>query len=324
MSQRPDDTDLAEIEAHAVRAARRAGAILAGHFGSRLQVEYKDEHKSDPVTVADKDAQKYLVDAISDRFPDHGILAEEDPDDDAIAHDLTWVLDPLDGTRNFMSGLPVYACSVGVLYKGAPVAGALFLPWPNADSGIVLHARKDGGAFKDGEPITLEQDAEAGRSAIAGLPASFGASYRFKKAAWDKVGEPRVTGSIAYELGMVALGVLQYSVLTAPKLWDVAGGGALITESGGLVMRGQKSRGMSGLLGRAQWKPVEALVTSWESGATTHRKLRRWSVPLVLGSPGAVRRVTENLRRRTSVRRSVQSAVRRTVCGGQRSFGRGA
>ncbi|HCH10345.1 MAG TPA: inositol monophosphatase, partial [Dehalococcoidia bacterium] len=69
--------------------------------------------------------------------------------------DFLWVLDPLDGTKNFLHGLPVYACSVGVLYKGAPVAGAVFVPWPVEGGGIVFHAHKGGGAFADSEMISV-------------------------------------------------------------------------------------------------------------------------------------------------------------------------
>ena len=316
MSQRPDDATLAEIEAHAVKAARGAGSILAGHFGTTLEVEYKDERKTDPVTLADKESQRYLIDAIADRFPNHSVLAEEDPDDDATAHDLTWVLDPLDGTRNFMSGLPIYACSIGVLHQGAPIAGAVFLPWHNASAGVVLHAHKGGGAFKDGEPIAVTRATEPQPNAIAGLPASFGAGYRFKKAMWGKAGEPRVTGSIAYELAMTAMGVLQYTITTAPRLWDVAAGVVLVEEAGGLVMRPHQTRKFGGLMERTRWEPVESLVPSWQTGGTTLTELRRWSAPLVSGSPDVVRHVTSNLRRSTSLRRSLRRAVRRAWRGG--------
>ena len=317
MPQRPAVATLAEIEAHAVEAARGAGAILARHFGKPLEVEYKDDKKMDPVTGADREAQTYLIDTITDRFPDHSVLAEENPDDDATAHDLTWVLDPLDGTRNFMFGLPVYACSIGVLHQGAPIAGAVFLPWPDAGAGVVLHAHKGGGAFRDGERITVATFTEPQPNAIVGLPASFGAGYRFRRAMWGKVGEPRVTGSIAYELAMTAMGVLQYSVVNAPRLWDVAAGVVLVAEAGGLAMRGHRTRGLGRLTGRAQWEPVESLVPSWQSGGTTLKELRRWSAPLVLGSPDVVRHVTSNLRRRTSLRRSLRRAVRGAMGGGR-------
>ena len=139
--------------------ARGAGDLLAGHFGRALSVEYKDKARQDPVTTADREAQAYLEGRISDRFPTHGILGEEDDasaDGERHAADYLWVLDPLDGTTNFMNGLPVYASSIGVLYRGRPLAGAVYIPWPSADSsGVVVHCHAGRGAFADGEPVSV-------------------------------------------------------------------------------------------------------------------------------------------------------------------------
>ena len=150
-----------EIEAAAVEFARGAGDLLASHFGRALSVEYKDKAQQDPVTAADKETQAYLVDQISRRFPDHGVLGEEDDaslDGERSAADFLWVLDPLDGTTNFMNGLPVYASSIGVLYRGRPLAGAVYIPWPSANaSGVVVHCHVGGGAFADGEPVSVYQ-----------------------------------------------------------------------------------------------------------------------------------------------------------------------
>ena len=103
-----DDALALEIEQHAVEIARGAGRILAGHFGKEIAVEFKDEHERDPVTAADKEAQEYLVAEIAKRFPDHGILGEEgtkeEKESEEPAKDILWVLDPLDGTTNFMNG----------------------------------------------------------------------------------------------------------------------------------------------------------------------------------------------------------------------------
>ena len=298
MTRFPDDTALAEIEAHAAGAARRAGAVLAQRFGGPLRVEYKDDRKGDPVTTVDREVQRQIAEGISERFPEHGIVGEEDPEDDATVRELTWVLDPLDGTTNFISGLPLYASSVGVLHRGRPVAGAVFLSWPCPEGGVVMHARRGGGAFRDGEP--LGPAGETGREgpAIAGMPGSFASVYRFRKAARERVGEPRVMGSIVYELGLVALGALDYSVVNAPRLWDVAAGVLLIAETGGLVVRGRRVRGVGRLLGRTSWEPMEALVAPCEEGVTRHAELRRWSTPLAAGRPEAVGYVTARLRRR--------------------------
>ena len=300
MSQPPDDAALAEIEAHAVEAARSAGAVLARRFGRPLQVEFKDPEKSNPVTPVDRDVQRLVAEGITERFPEHGIVGEEDDEEEeeATVRELTWVLDPLDGTKNFISGLPFYASSVGVLHRGRPVAGAIFLSWPCPEGGMVLHGRRGGGLFRDGEPLGRAGEACRDGPVVAGMPGSFPSVYRFRDAAGERIGEPRVTGSIVYELGLVALGALDYAVVNAPRLWDVAAGVLLVAEAGGLVVRGSRVRGVDRLLGRTRWDPLEALVEPCEEGVTRQAELRRWSVPLVAGRPDAVRYVAARLRRR--------------------------
>ena len=304
---------LAKIEAHAVYIAREAGAILTGYFGKPLDVEYKDEKEGDPVTNADRESQEYLRRAIADEFPDQGILGEEDQqEEDSPAQDFVWVLDPLDGTKNFLAGLPVYACSVGVIHRGVPIAGAVFVPWPCDGDGVVLHARKGGGAFMEQEPISVLSFDEPRGNSLAAFPGSFGAIYGFRKAMRAKVGEIRVTGSIAYELAMTANGVLQYTVTTAPHLWDVAAGAILVTEAGGLLMRGQRVSGLKALLTATRWEPMESLVPSWQGG-TTMNQLRRRLAPMVFGNSGVVRYVTSNMRTRTLLKHRLARLVGRRI-----------
>ena len=308
-----DDSFLAHMESRAIEMAREAGALLTGYFGKPLDVEYKDKMRSDPVTVADTRCQEVLRQAISCHFPDHGILGEEDDGEDEhlSARDFTWVLDPLDGTRNFLSGLPIYASSIAVIHKGVPVVGAVFVPWPSASGGTVLHARRGGGAFIEQEPISvLKADEPMGPSLIA-LPGSFGAAYRFRRPMHGKVGELRIIGSIAYEEALTAMGVVQYSITLRPHLWDVAGSAVLIKEAGGMIMRGRRARGLKALTSTTRWETLEALVPSWRSGETTTRDLRQWSESLVMGSPGVVRYVTSNLKGRTRLTRRLSRAARR-------------
>ena len=312
-----DDGTLRDIEAHAVRIARESGAILRAYFERALNVEYKDDKQSDPVTNADYACQRYLTEAIGKRFPEHGILGEEDNAqereraDRQPAPDFVWALDPLDGTRNFLSGLPLYASSIGVLYRGAPVAAAVFMPWPNDEGGIVMHARRGGGTHVDGEPVSaLTADAPDGNRLVT-LPGGFGALFNARKPLRRRAGELRMTGSIAYELAMVAKGVTQYTITTAPFLWDAAGGALLVMEAGGIAL--QAGRGK--LLGRLplgmRWQPLESFAPSWSSGATTMNELREWRAPLLLGSPQVARYVANNLRERASMKRRLRRLVRR-------------
>ncbi len=303
------ESDLIEIESAAVEFARGAGDLLAGYFGRTISVEYKDRAQQDPVTAADKETQAYLERRIAERFPTHGILGEEDDataDGDRVAPDFLWVLDPLDGTTNFMNGLPVYASSIGVLRRGVAVAGAVYIPWPansvtgNTGSGIVVHCRSGGGAFADGEPITVYQTDKLRGDRLVGLPGSFGASTRVGKGLKGQpLGQLRVTGSIAYELAMTAMGVLQFAVIGAPRMWDMLGGAVAVQEAGGTVM--------TRLSGRRQWHTMESLVPAWDEKPPTMADLRKWVAPLVAANPTLAPLIADNLHpRRRPVRRAVR------------------
>ena len=286
-----DDTLAQEIEAAAAELARGAGDILAGHFGRQLAIEYKDESERDPVTEADKASQEYLVREISQRFPSHSILGEEDSDEsETPSADFLWVLDPLDGTTNFLNGLPVYAASIGVLHQGRPLAGALFIPWPGPDGGFVLHCRRGGGCFAGEEPVAVYQSDEPVNNRLVGLPGYFAQSTKFGSGLRGKGGELRTTGSIAYELAMTACGVLQYAVIGAPRMWDMAAGVLAVMEAGGTVM--------TRLSGEKRWHPLESLVPTWQEKPPSMKELRSWVAPLVAGNRKVAPLVAENLRPR--------------------------
>ncbi len=307
--------DLAqEIETAAVEMAWGAGEILSRSFRSQLTIEYKDKNNLDPVTSADKETQQYLADAISARFPGHGILGEEtsgEEETDDPAPDILWVLDPLDGTTNFLNGLPIYASSIGVLHRGRPLAGALYLPWPNPDGGLVLHCRKGGGCFANDDPVevfapepprSLGQVTQIGDGGgdpwnkkpvgnrLIGLPGFFPVTTRVRQDWKGSLGEPRTTGSIAYELAMIAMGAMQYAVFGAPRMWDMLGGAIAVQEAKGTVMtrfRGEKS-----------WHALNSLVPEWDEKPPSLKELRRWVAPLVAGNPDLAPLIAHNLRPR--------------------------
>ena len=286
--------DLAqEIEAAAVEMAWGAGDILSRSFRSQLTIEYKDKNNLDPVTSSDKEAQQYLADAISARFPGHGILGEEtsgEEETDDPAPDILWVLDPLDGTTNFLNGLPVYASSIGVLHRGRPLAGALYLPWPNPDGGLVLHCRRGNGCFANDDPVEVFAAEKPVGNRLVGLPGFFPVTTRVRQDWKGSLGEPRTTGSIAYELAMTAMGAMQYAVFGAPRMWDMLGGAIAVQEAKGTVMtrfRGEKS-----------WHPLDSLVPAWDEKPPSLKELRRWVAPLVAGNPDLAPLIAHNLRPR--------------------------
>ena len=310
-----DDAQVIEIERHAVELARGAGEILAGHFGRRIEVEFKDDKQRDPVTAADKQTQAYLAAGIVRRFPEHGVLGEEateaEKESEEPARDTLWVLDPLDGTTNFLNGLPVFASSIGVIHRGRPVAAALYIPWPADGGGFVLHCRKGGGtriASLDGE---YESDGEAVKvleterpipNRLIGLPGYFGVANRFSGGLAGKEGELRTTGSIAYELAMVGRGVMQYGIFGAPRMWDMAAGTLTVMEAGGTVMTRFK--------GERQWHAIDSFVPTWDRKTPTMKELRAWVAPLVAGNRHLAPLIANNVRRRFSLRAKLRPLAR--------------
>ena len=310
-----DDAQIVEIERHAVELARGAGEILAGHFGRRIEVEFKDDKQRDPVTAADKQTQAYLTAEIARRFPEHGVLGEEatkeEQESEEPARDTLWVLDPLDGTTNFLNGLPVFASSIGVIHRGRPVAAALYIPWPADGGGFVLHCRKGGGAGiaplaagsgAEDEPVKVLETEQPIPNRLIGLPGYFAAANRFTGGLANKAGEPRTTGSIAYELAMTARGVMQYSIFGAPRMWDMAGGALAVQEAGGTVMTRFK--------GERNWHPIDSFVPSWDDKTPTMKELRAWVAPLVAGNRHLAPLIANNVRRRFSLRAKLRPLAR--------------
>ena len=310
-----DDAQIVEIERQAVELARGAGEILTGHFGRRIEVEFKDDKQRDPVTAADKQTQAYLTAEIARRFPGHGVLGEEatkeEQESEEPARDTLWVLDPLDGTTNFLNGLPVFASSIGVIHRGRPVAAALYIPWPADGGGFVLHCRKGEGARiaplaagsgAEDEPVKVLETEQPIPNRLIGLPGYFAAANRFTGGLAGKAGEPRTTGSIAYELAMTARGVMQYSIFGAPRMWDMAGGALAVQEAGGTVMTRFK--------GERNWHPIDSFVPSWDDKTPTMKELRAWVAPLVAGNRHLAPLIANNVRRRFSLRAKLRPLAR--------------
>ena len=148
----------------AVAAAHTGGAILQDWVG-RFSV--KEKRRADLVTEADHASQQAIFEAISAAFPSHGFLGEEGLNKEADASPFRWVIDPLDGTSNYVHGFPYYAVSIGVEKSGELVAGVIFDP----NRSETFTAGKGLGAFLNETPITTSGETEMSRAmAMASLP----------------------------------------------------------------------------------------------------------------------------------------------------------
>lgn len=220
--------DLARIEAALVRAGR-----LLADF-ARRELEVEEKRPGDPVTEADRAADALLKETLlggAAKDDPEGWLSEETADDPArLERRRVWVVDPLDGTREFVTAIPEWCVSIGLVEDGRPVAGGIYNPLAER---LVLGA-EGLGVTLNGEPAAV-----AGRTTLEGATVLASRSET-GRGEWERFagGVFRVepTGSVAYKLGLVAAGLADATWTLKPKHeWDVAGGAALVLAAGGTV-----------------------------------------------------------------------------------------
>ncbi len=278
------DDQLAEMEQAAVELARGAGRILLGYFTGPLRVDFKSENNRNPVTDADHAADTYLRDELARRFPAHGVLTEEATDAPDTDTPVMWVIDPLDGTSNFLNGLPVFGVLIAALEGGVPVVAAIFLPSIADPEGVVLHARRGGGAHENGTTLSVRHQAPPRR--MAAMPTYFVRMFSFRPHLRRGLGDVRATGCAGFELASAARGVFDYVVFNGAYVWDMAAGILLVQEAGGSVLTYDR---------RARaWSPFTRFSLAGEE-SPTQSQLRRWRRPIVAGSSDAVEVITRGI-----------------------------
>ena len=214
----------------AIVAAEKGGEVLAKDFDQALlEREFKDDKTF--VTKADKEAEAAIVAVLKAEFPEHGIVGEEGTDSNTDA-EFQWVIDPLDGTRNFVNGIPIFAVSLGLISKDAVVAAVVFNPITNS----LYSAEKGKGLTYNGRPAHVS--AKVGKDGIV----SFGPGQKDKDTLNTLMGisenyfrSKRYLGCTALELGYVARGGTEGFVCLGLKKWDYSGGALLVTEAGGTI-----------------------------------------------------------------------------------------
>jgi myo-inositol-1(or 4)-monophosphatase len=225
-----DDTE--RILATAVKAARQAGEILQW-WATRFTVSEKGP--SDLVTEADLASQKAIVDAIAADFPSHDLLGEENLSAERGQSGYRWIIDPLDGTSNYVHRFPYYCVSIGVEYEGRLAVGVIYDP--NRDELFTAAAGR--GARLNGHSIRPTSTTRLDDAfLVASLPRRARpddlAMQRFVRAVPLAESVQR-TGSAALNLAYVACGRIDAFWSSSLKPWDLAAGAVLVTEANGTV-----------------------------------------------------------------------------------------
>ncbi len=219
----------------AVTAARLAGDIIIKNLGHLSTSDIQTKQASDFVTKVDRWSEAVIMQTIRGKFPSHSFLAEE-----TVKHveddNYLWIIDPLDGTTNYIHGFPMFSVSIALKYKREIILGVIFDPTRDE----LFHALKDRGAFLNNSPIHVSDINKLQNCLIAtGFP------FRKKdiidlylnafKLIFERVSDIRRAGSAALDLAYLASGRCDAFFELNLSPWDVAAGSILIKEAGGII-----------------------------------------------------------------------------------------
>jgi len=219
----------------AVRAARQAGSIIIRHLNQLEMLEVVEKGRNEFVSQVDRLAEDAIIEVIRDYHPDHSILAEESGE--TGNHEYQWIIDPLDGTTNYLHGFPVFCVSIAVAHEGQIEHGVVYDPLRQE----VFTASRGQGAHLDGRRIRVSKRTRMSQSLIAtGFPYRMNKQFiddylaMLKTVIEDSAGVRR-PGSAALDLCYVAAGRVDGFWEIGLNVWDIAAGALMIREAGGRI-----------------------------------------------------------------------------------------
>lgn len=210
-------------------AALEAGDILVHHWNER-GFTVNEKSRGNPVTTADFEADRKLKDILHGGFPDYGWLSEETADDgERLQRERVWIVDPLDGTKEFIKGVPEFVVAIALAERGVPVLGVTYNPVKRE----IFWGGRGIGCYLDGAPVRVTSTANLADAIVL---ASRSETARGEWKAFENVVKTRSIGSVAYKLALVAAGRADATFTMKPKSeWDIASGVALLIAAGGRI-----------------------------------------------------------------------------------------
>jgi len=219
----------------AVKAAHAAGDVVMRYSRRVHNLDVRSKARNEFVTQVDIMAEDIIVETIRERYPDHAILAEEGGEQGE--HDTVWIIDPLDGTTNYLKGMPMFAVSIGVQVKGRMEVGVVYDPSRQE----LFTAVRGGGAQLDDRKLRMDRKKELD-GALIGTGFPYRENDRWMeqylnqfRAVMQVASDCRRPGSAALDLSYVAAGRLDGFWEFGLQPWDFAAGALIIREAGGIV-----------------------------------------------------------------------------------------
>jgi len=221
--------DLGQYLEFAIETAYQAGRLTLGYFQTDLTVDFKQDDS--PITRADREAEQLIRSRIETRYPTHAILGEEYEEKIIQGAELRWFIDPIDGTKSFVRGVPLYAVLLGLEIAGRIEAGVMYFP---ALDEMVCAA--DGtGCFLNGRRVRVRQTSRLDRAVVSFTdPGNFRKYGRVE--AWERISAEtynRVGWSDAYGYALVATGRIEIMLDPIMAPWDAGPLPVILREAGG-------------------------------------------------------------------------------------------
>tara|TARA_E500000178_G_scaffold356701_1_gene437448 strand:+ start:54983 stop:55798 length:816 start_codon:yes stop_codon:yes gene_type:complete len=226
----------------AVKAARRAGAIINRATLDPTKIKISEKEKNDFVTNIDKNCEQEIIDILLSAYPKHSILAEEsgtlimNPSNENINHGYTWIVDPIDGTTNFIHDFPFYSVSIGLMLNGEITQAVVYDPHRDE---LFISSKGRGSYLNDRRLRVSNQIIVEGSLITTGFPPKNKTNYSkyinlINKLVNNSVSVRRI-GSAALELCYVAAGRSDCFFEIGLMPWDIAAGSLIVKEAGGFV-----------------------------------------------------------------------------------------
>lgn len=241
-------TSLGHELQYAIELAKGAGKIVLDHYGKVARLTKTHATTSaEAVTDADRASQRFIVAGLKRRYPNDGIVGEENDTGSSITFECpdpggrVWVIDPIDGTNNFISGLGIFAVCIGLLVEGRPVLGVVY----DVTRDLAYAAAAGEGAWLDNKRLRVLDTPLTDSSMLmltSNLLGKDGLCPDWSKRWIAQTNwKVRMIGSAAMEAVQVAAGVAHGAVTVNGKLWDVAAPAAVVLEAGGILtdLRGE-------------------------------------------------------------------------------------
>ena len=212
-----------------ISAAHEAGNIIMKYYKTKLEIKHKSVNN--PVTKADLAANKIIKKNLISKYPNFGWLSEETKDSEhRLSNEYVWIIDPIDGTKEFIEGISNFAISIGLVKNQKPILGVLYNPATEE----LFYGSKNNGSFYNGKKcqISTLKNIEKVKIVVSRseIKAGLWEKFSFKQESKIEI------GSVAYKLGLIAANKYDFFATLKPKNeWDICAGHIIIQEAGGVL-----------------------------------------------------------------------------------------